>query len=442
MSATIEDIREYIERKDDEARFQRTQIYKLFSEYTHSQELSQGRVWEYTLERCYDYLNVKIITTRDRIIDLACGSNEKWLIFVDSILFGKELEKRIKMKFQELYGQRKEIGKDYEKDVVFLSSGYKRAGGDAAEEVQIIKSDSMQSARVLIVTSVMDNGISLKDDRLNNVVVFADNETEFLQMLGRKRENGKPVNLYIFKWEKEHFERRRDQLSRKEEVASDYMRHLNEVNLILIDPCGQGIDWKASNNNERLFVARQHAWLLKRLLDEENVYNKVKVAFYASNGWLLLNFLSVAQIDKLKVFYNDVIENFSSEGEDAFVKEQLRWLGKGEEEIEDMIAQSRVTEEARLREEVCGMINDIIDDQMTKMEAIDFKNRIKDKLLSLVRFCQDSNEKNIVEKSLKKNDRPISDKNMEFLRKNCNLPYKVETFTEGESKYVFRYTES
>lgn len=220
------------------------------------------------------------------------------------------------------------------------------------------------------------------------------------------------------------------------------MRHLNEANLILIDPCGQGIDWKASNNNERLFVARQHAWLLKRLLDEENVYDKVKVAFYASNGWLLLNFLSVAQIDKLKVFYNDVIENFSSEGEDAFVKEQLRWLGKGEEEIEDMIAQSRVTEEARLREEVCGMINDIIDDQMTKMEAIDFKNRIKDKLLSLVRFCQDSNEKNIVEKSLKKNDRPISDKNMEFLRKNCNLPYKVETFTEGESKYVFRYTES
>lgn len=307
--------------------------------------------------------------------------------------------------------------------------------------MQAIKDDNAQSARVLIATSVMDNGINLKDERLNNLIVFADNETEFIQMLGRKREIGNQVNLYIFKWEKEHFDRRRNQLSRKEEVASDYARDLYSAGIIVEEPSGQGIDWSKSEYNERCFMAREHIWLLNRLLNEENMYDKIKAAFYAKDGYLLLNFLSVYQMDKLKSFYNDIIDKFSKDGEDAFIEEQLRWLGKDEKEIEDMIAQSKITEEIRIRDEVCGMIDNILDDPLTKAKAVDFKNTVRDKMLALVHFCRDGSDKNTVETSLKRNDRPISDKNMDYLRENCNLPYRVEKCNDGETRYVFKRAE-
>lgn len=444
MSATIGDIREYIEREDEGARFQRTEIYKVPSEYTNFRRVLQGGVWEYTLECCYDYLNVEIITTRNRVIDLVCYSNQKWLIFVDSIHFGKELRKRIIMRLRELDKNQNGVDrgyKEYKKQVIFLSSGYKREGGEAAEEAKAIKNDNEQMARVLIVTSVLDNGINLKDDRLNNVIIFADNETEFIQMLGRKREDGNKVNLYIFKWEKEHFDSRLDKLKIKGKVVLDYLEYLRGADIIVKAPLGQGIDWEKSNENERKFVYWQHVLLLHRLLNEEKIYDKIRMAFYSKDGLLLLNSLSVKNMDTLKEFYNSAIAKFEREGEDAFVREQLRWLGKGDEEIEEMIAQSKITEETRIRQEVCDMINDIIDDQMTKAKAIDFKNRISDKLLSLIRFCQDSNEKGTVEKSLKKNDRPISDKNMDYLRENCDLPYVMDVKRnkdDGETYYTLK----
>ena len=444
MSATIENIRAYIGGEDENAKFQRTQIYSLCSKYSISQRLFPGRVWEYTLERCYDYLNIKIITTRDRVIDLVCDGSEKWLIFVDSITFGKELYKKIKKKFRELYRSQKGIDEDckeYKKDVVFLSAGYKKVGGDAAEEMQAIKNDSVQSARILIATSVMDNGVSLKDDRLNNVIVFADNETEFIQMLGRKRESGNQVNLYIFKWGKEHFDRRRDQLIRNEKVASDYKESLYSQNIIVEELSGQGIDWKKSNQNEMSFCRNQNIWLLNRLMNEENIYDKIKMTFFAWGGLLFLNLLSVYQMDRLKGFYIDIIEKFSREGEDAFVREQLRWLGKGEIEIEEMIEQSKITEETKLRREICAMIDGILGSPMTRAKALDFKNEIRNKLRTLVHFCQNSNDRQTVEKNLGKTDRPISKPDVEFLRKNCKLPYMVEVKSskeDGETYYTFK----
>lgn len=442
MSATMKEIREYIEREDNAARLHKTNIYKLCFEYSNSSRVvEENRNWEYVLERNYGYLNVQIITLRDQIIDLVCDNKEKWLIFVDSISFGQKLYKKIKKKFRELYKSQEETDErsnDYKKDVVFLSSGYRREGGNPAEEVQVIKNHNVQSARVLIATSVLDNGINLKDERLNNVIVLADNETELVQMLGRKRENGNLVNLYILKWEKEHFDRRLDQLIRKEQIALEYKNSLYSANIMVSGIPIPGMYLEEANRKEGWFVRSQHIVLLNRLLNEENMYEKIKAAFYAKDGILYLNLLSVYQMDNLKGFYKQMIDKFEEEGEDAFLREQLRWLGKSEKEIEDMIAQSRITEETRIRKEVCEKIDNIVDTPMNKAEAIDFKNMVRDDLISLVHFCQGSSDKDSVENNLKKNERPISDKNMNYLRENCMLPYRVEKSNENEIKYTFK----
>lgn len=58
-----------------------------------------------------------------------------------------------------------------------------------------------RSKKILITTSVMDNGISLEDEYLRNIVIMADTKETFIQMLGRKRikNNNEKLNLYILK---------------------------------------------------------------------------------------------------------------------------------------------------------------------------------------------------------------------------------------------------
>ena len=56
----------------------------------------------------------------------------------------------------------------------------------------------MFKQRVLISTSVLDNGINIKDPTVKHLVIDSYDKTSFLQMLGRKRNlNDETVNLYI-----------------------------------------------------------------------------------------------------------------------------------------------------------------------------------------------------------------------------------------------------
>ena len=54
--------------------------------------------------------------------------------------------------------------------------------------------------RVLISTSVLDNGFSIKDKEVKNIALFTDDKIEFLQELGRVRlEPNQKVKIYISK---------------------------------------------------------------------------------------------------------------------------------------------------------------------------------------------------------------------------------------------------
>lgn len=144
-------------------------------------------------------------------------------------------------------------------------------------------------------------------------------------------------------------------------------------------------------------------------------------------------------------YYDKILKNFDCDGEDAFLKEQLRWLGKSEKEIGDIIARSKISREEKSRQAVLEKFEEIQNTEMDKEEAVVFKKEVRADLLVLVQGIDESNtEKEKVTESLKKNDRPISKENMEFLRKYCNLPYEmvVEKASgssgKKESTYVVR----
>ena len=97
---------------------------------------------------------------------------DKWLLFVDDKNLGKELAKQ--------------LGKE---KVVFISAENKR-DRDQSDTVSEIVVNEKSNKQYLIATSVLDNGINLKDCQLRNIILMADTETEFIQMLGRKRKDG------------------------------------------------------------------------------------------------------------------------------------------------------------------------------------------------------------------------------------------------------------
>ena len=134
----------------------------------------------YYFERNFDY--VKEIHAYDELEQLiekiVSNPKERWLVFVSSKNAGR--------KFSEFCSEANI-------ENVFLTRDSKE------HEVyrQIVEEEKFP-VQVLISTSVLDNGVNLKDSSIKHVVIDMLDQTEFTQMLGRVRISGNAtVNLYV-----------------------------------------------------------------------------------------------------------------------------------------------------------------------------------------------------------------------------------------------------
>ncbi|SEJ54652.1 Helicase conserved C-terminal domain-containing protein [Propionispira arboris] len=116
---------------------------------------------------------------------------EKWIVFVPSKKAGEFLKN--------------ELNKEAENTATFISMESKYSSNnhqdaiDADNYTQIVKTETFP-AKVLISTSVIENGVNISDTAVKHIVIFLFDRTQFLQMLGRLRidkTNRIQVNLYI-----------------------------------------------------------------------------------------------------------------------------------------------------------------------------------------------------------------------------------------------------
>jgi len=115
--------------------------------------------------------------------------DEKWLIFVKSIDQGFRMLNNIR---------NREEGADGQWNSVFVYSKSKKNGYETNKTYKELIRESRCSKRVLIVTKVLDNGVNIKDEQLKHIAIYAKNQTDFIQMLGRKRRKvNETVNLYL-----------------------------------------------------------------------------------------------------------------------------------------------------------------------------------------------------------------------------------------------------
>lgn len=134
----------------------------------------------YEFQADYSWIHPYAFESLEDLVDIVERKNEKWLIFVDSIDKGSELKTLLKG------------------DTSFITSQSKNEGNESNSEFMQIVKEEKCDRQIIITTSVLENGVNIKDRNIKNVAIFSNDKIQFLQMLGRvRRYSGASINLYI-----------------------------------------------------------------------------------------------------------------------------------------------------------------------------------------------------------------------------------------------------
>lgn len=381
--------------------------------------MSWKKIKEYECNRDYDYIQSHILETSRDMEEIICASNEKWLIFVDSINSGKTLYTELKDK---LYFN------DDPKDerVKFLTSDY-RKNPQNLEEVDEIARRQKQKVKVLIATSVLDNGVSLKDLELRNIILMVDVEDEFLQMLGRKRKDGKLLNIYLFKFNKQHFQQRLYQIDKIYSKAMSFYKQFSDLQMSISKyRLEMGMNYFCQWEMD--LIGRQHIEILNDIIGDKELYEIVSNIYCSWSGLLMINQFALERIEYLKNFYEEMLEKYDCEGEYAFVKVQLGWIGKNSDEIESIIKSEIKDKLEEAKKIVVSKFEEFLGKEMDAGENKEFVKSVKNELLYLIKAAQEregGGELKTVYDIVYKGT-ALTEKGMAQLRKYCNLNYKME----------------
>ena len=324
----------------------------------------------------YSYLNTKYFKHIKDIITLIKNdkTNEKWLIFVTSKKNGQDIKNEL-----DKYNISNE----------FITSGTK------TEEAKNITAKSKFNCKALITTKALDNGVNIKDNAVKNLVVMAYDKTTFIQEIGRVRFNilsAPEINLFIRTCYKKTFSNLADKIH--EPKFQDCQLYMNDKSKF----------GKKYHNN------------LSGLADD---------LFYIDNETknITLNKIGYARLIKDGSFAKMMIKKFENEGDFAFIKEQLSWLG-----LEDTFNADNLIEDIIPNDEI-ETLQSYLDNIVDKKLFADEQQLISDLVIK---------ELTNISKDVDYRTRKLKPTTLEvILRKQLELPYAVSE-AKKESKGAMR----
>lgn len=237
------------------------------------------------------------------------------------------------------------LAKSNKKSLIFIDNkerAYKMReklvnSGVDSQDVEILHSDNIDSScnselvqhlsichkllpKILITTAVLDNGVSIHDEEVGNVVIMTESKISFLQMLGRVRaESVNRCNLIFVIRSKDVFLNRKNKY---EQRLAEYKK-LEQTNLKLRSDYFEKLIWDNTDDLVEFYrnalvkmpydyqCFTPHKWVRVTKGNEElyvNQFAKIKTG----NMYLIESrFYSMAVDDPLKVVY-----------------EQMSWIGK------------------------------------------------------------------------------------------------------------------
>ena len=247
-------------------------------------------------------------------------TEEKWILFQSN----KETAKRI-------------TAKNLKHASVVITADDKESNAMG----EIIENQHFK-AKVLITTKVLDNGVSLCDDKIKNILIETTSRTEFIQMMGRRRlGNDEDVTLNLY-------------------IPRLHDRYFKSMIIRRIQPL---LDLTVLSHNALLTIA----------MDSDAGYKSVKALFDAREGRLILNPLAEKRLNEKKKYFEKLSKKIEIDP-NYFVKEQLAWLG-----IKDYTKIVFVTEmkfQSKLKE-LIDYLGAMAERELTKKQQSLFRTEIK-----------------------------------------------------------------
>lgn len=282
----------------------------------------------YQIKRDFNFIDsVSGFESYSELIEPICYSKDRWLLFVDSIKKGEALRVLLENKGIE---------------TSFVHSKFKKCSNTNEEDLSYLLSHGKFKGKCLIATKAIDNGISIKDEKLRHIVTFGTEKTELLQMIGRKRivnENDR-FCLYIKNSSEREIERRFEQkLKDYHEIMS--IMHGNQV---LIDLA------------------------FNKMLKSDNLVKYL----YSYQSRVYLNVLAIKWLFYQLTFYRD-LEAIHENKKIGYMEMVFDWLEK--EYVDDDVFLISCQENSKFK--LMQFLDENVDAEISGTALEDFKVRFK-----------------------------------------------------------------
>ena len=346
---------------------------------------------------------------------------EKWMVFVPSKRIGEEL--------------RRTIGDEYA-TLVTASAKKKTETKDKAIKdaedayIEIYEKDRF-SKKVLICTSVLDNGINIADDAVKNIAVLVFDKVSFLQMLGRKRiKEGEQINLYIQEHNRsavnyklngpEGIDKSLWRIAKysdhKQEIVDDIFAR-DRIFYCADEEC----EWLSYNQflEEKLKCEKEFC---EKMLNSEETMKRYEMSYE--------QYIQKAKGEKQLEIKNDDFEKRS-------ILEQLSWMGLAHTfDLENYVVVEDEAQQERKREAAERELFDLLEQHSVDKGILDGQENIDDFYLDKG-MDQEAQERfkeafkrlaiNVFgkRKNDKKNDRPYGLVVINGILKDKDLPYSI-----------------
>lgn len=376
----------------------------------------QVKRYNIQLKDKYRDLNIHLFYGYETLSDVILRKkNEKWLVFVDDKEKGKILDRQLKeRKIKSIF-----IDREFEKNP------------DTAEEVRRIVEAGKGTYTVCILTYVLDCGVSVEENR-NNVVIFADNDVEFIQCLGRVRTyDYADMNLYIPIGKKKNISQRLTMIKNLHEFIHNDILSIAENEKYIHKDKQWILLEKILNSSKKYSIAKKIFYI------EEYIQCNVKMGTqYMTEHMVVKNDLSIAQADYLRSIYEQLDYEWRTD-EWCFVKMQLSWL-KREDGLDEIIAEYTNDTITKCRKTVENYLESVQGVGLKKDKAREGFNLIREALYDLVK---DDDEEIVLGISKQKPITILSAKNCLYKRANSNGQIYGEEMFNGLMRYLnFPYT--
>lgn len=213
--------------------------------------------------------------------------------------------------------------------------------------------------RILITTAVLDNGVSIHDAEVGNVVIATDSRISFLQMIGRVRvESVESCRLFIFPRGIKYFEKRVRQYEEKVRWYAELSGGvLNSRHLSVLQKGWFGKSAEAEFLRDAVVLTTE---------SEEYYSEEPKAVHVRFTGVILaVNEFAKEKAGNMflaeKRFYKQCLE-----GPEHVALEQISWLGKDATDLEIIDSTYKVERENRLRNELLSIQSFSLDELKQK----------------------------------------------------------------------------